>query len=200
MNILAIMGSYRKGKTIDTLVDRAIEGAKSNAGVQVDKIVLIDKNIEYCRNCMVCRNDDKDKPIAWCAIADDMQEVYPLIVQADGYIFGTPVNMGHVTAVMKTFLERICWVCAKPGGWPLAGCPRPRTDRKKKAIVIASSGIVSPILRRFCDEATPLIKGMARDSLNAKMIGSVYAGAVEKRGTEFYMDKAYRLGTKLSCQ
>jgi len=27
MNILAIMGSYRKGKTIDTLMDKAIEGA-----------------------------------------------------------------------------------------------------------------------------------------------------------------------------
>ena len=35
------MGSYRKGKTIDTLVDRAIEGAKSNAGVHVGKVVLI---------------------------------------------------------------------------------------------------------------------------------------------------------------
>ncbi len=58
MNILAVMGSYRKGKSIDTLLDRAIEGAKSNNGVHVDKLVLIDRNIEYCRNCMVCRNDD----------------------------------------------------------------------------------------------------------------------------------------------
>jgi len=42
MNIPAIMGSYRKGKTIDTLVDRAIEGAKSKVGVDVNKVVLVD--------------------------------------------------------------------------------------------------------------------------------------------------------------
>ena len=197
MNILAVMGSYRKGKTIDTLVDRAIEGAKTNPGVQVDKVVLIDRNIEYCRNCMVCKNDDA-WPRARCVIEDDMQDIYPLIERADGYIFGTPVNMGNVTAVMKAFLERICWVFAMPGKRPIAGCPTPRTQKKRKAVVIASSGIVPPLLRRFCDEATPLIKQTARDSLNAKLIGSVYAGAVEKRGIEHYTDKAYKLGKKLS--
>ena len=115
MKILAVVGSYRKGRTIDTLVDRAIEGARSNPNVQVDKIVLVDKRSEYCRNCMVCRFDDETKSPARCAIADDMQQIYPLIGEADGDIFGTPVNIGNVTAVMKTFLERICWVFAKPG-------------------------------------------------------------------------------------
>ena len=45
MKILAIVGSYRKGKTIDTLVDRAIAGAESHPGVQVDKIVLMDNEV-----------------------------------------------------------------------------------------------------------------------------------------------------------
>jgi hypothetical protein len=108
--------------------------------------------------------------------------------------------MGHATAVMKAFLERICWVFAKPGStWPIPGCPTPRTEKKRKAIVIASSGIVSPLLRRFCDEATPLIKQTAHDSLNAKLIGSLYAGAVEERGIERYTDKAYALGKRLSA-
>ncbi len=198
MNILAVMGSYREGKTIDTLLDWAIEGAKSN-GARVDKLVLIDRNIEYCRNCMVCRNDEKTKPQARCIITDDMQEIYPMMAAADGYIFGTPINMGHVTAVMKTFLERICWVFAKPGTRPIRGCPTPRTRKQRKAIIIASSGIISPLLRRFCDEATPLIKQTVHDSLNAKLIGSLYAGAIEKRGTELYMHKAFTLGKKLSC-
>jgi multimeric flavodoxin WrbA len=39
MKIIAIMGSYRKGKTIDTLMDKAIEGAQaSNSKVEVEKI------------------------------------------------------------------------------------------------------------------------------------------------------------------
>ena len=200
MNILAIMGSYRKGKTIDTLVDKAIEGAKANntSSIQVDKLYLIDKNIEYCKNCMVCRKDDKDKNIANCVISDDMEVIYPMIEEADGFIFGTPVNMGAVTAVMKTFLERTCWVFAKPGERPVRGCPTPRTTRKKKAIIIVSSGLIRPLFRRWCDDATPLIKSHCDCILNAKVLGSLYAGAVEKRGMDVYLDKAYKLGKKLT--
>jgi len=40
MNLLAIVGSSRKGKATDTLVDKAIEGVKSkssNCNVKKDK-------------------------------------------------------------------------------------------------------------------------------------------------------------------
>ncbi len=74
MNLLAIVGSYRKAKTIDTLVDSAIEGARAAGGdIEVQKTHLVDRNIEYCRNCMVCRRDDPEKRIAKCIIDDDMQ-------------------------------------------------------------------------------------------------------------------------------
>jgi multimeric flavodoxin WrbA len=199
MNILAIMGSYRKGKTIDTLMDKAIEGAKANnSNIRVDKLYLIDKNIKYCKNCMVCRKDDENKNIADCVISDDMQIIYPMIEKADGFIFGTPVNMGAVTAIMKTFLERTAWVFAKPGKRPIHGCPTPRTTRKKRAIIIVSSGIVPPLFRRWCDDATPLIKSHCVCHFNTKVLGSLYAGAVEKRGIDVYLDKAYKLGKKLT--
>ena len=106
MKLLALVGSYRKGKTIDTLTDKAIEGAQQSGDVSVDKVYLKDRNIKYCTNCMVCRYDDPTKEIAKCPIADDMQELNPLFDAADRYIFATPVNCGTVTAVMKTFLER----------------------------------------------------------------------------------------------
>jgi multimeric flavodoxin WrbA len=199
MKIVAIMGSYRKGKTIDALMDRAIEGAKEGCNAaEVEKICLIDKDIQYCRNCMVCRKDDPGKAIARCPIDDDMQELYPLLDEADAYIFGSPVNMGAVTAVMKTFLERICWVFARPGRRPLKGCPEPRNKQSKKAIVVVSSGLITPLFRRWCDDVTPLIKSVCQCSLNAKLVGSLYAGAVEKRGIEFYADGAHKLGRKLT--
>ncbi len=197
MNVLAIMGSYHRTGTINTLMDQAIAGVRSGGDVQVDKITLIDQRIEYCRNCLTCRADDPEKPLARCAIDDDMTEIYRLVEQADGFIFGTPVNMAHVTAVMKTFLERLCWVCAKPGRWPLPGCPTPRITRPRRAIAIVSAGVVPVWLRRFCDDATVLIKQVCRDSLNARLVGSLYAGAVEKRGTQPYDAKAFALGRKL---
>ena len=200
MKVLAIVGSYRRGKTIDTLVDSAIEGAKANRGdVAAEKIYLIDKDIKYCKNCMVCREDDSNKPIARCVIADDMQAFYPALDEADRFILGTPINHGHETAIMKTFVERVSWVLARPGSSPLKGCPEPRTNRKKKAIIVVSSGIVPPILRRWCDEATALLKSVCKCSLNAKVVGSLYAGAVEKKGVDAYFRKAFELGRKLTA-
>ncbi len=198
MKVVAVMGSYRKGKTIDTLVDHAMAGVRdavSNA--EVEKVTLIDRHIEYCRNCGVCRRDDPDKPIARCAIDDDMQEILPLLREADAYIFCGPIFEGTVNAVTKTFLERICWTLARPGRWPVKGCPQPRDPRQKRAIVILSSGIISPLLRRFCDDATSLIKSTAGDSLNAKLVGTLYAGGVEKVGIDRYLDRAQALGRKL---
>ena len=199
MRIVAINGSYRKGRTNDFLIDRAIDGVRSvDPEAEVEKITLIDRKIEYCKNCMVCRNDDPAKPIADCVIDDDMKEIYPLLERADGYIIATPVNMGNVTAVLKTFLERVCWVLAKPGRRPLPGCPVPRTKRKKRLIVIVSSGLILPVLRRFCDNATALIKDVGRCSLGTRMVGSLYAGGVEKRGGEYYSGRAHRLGRRLA--
>ena len=199
MKIVAVMGSYRKGQTIDTLVDRAIAGVKSTQpSAEVEKITLIDRDIQYCRNCGVCRKDDPAKPIARCAIQDDMQQILPLMADADAYIFGVPIFEGTVNAVTKTFLERICWTMAKAGRWPIKGCPEPRSNVKKQAIAIMSSGLIVPMLRTFCDDATKLIKSTIGDSLNAKLIGTLYAGGVEKVGMNRYLEQAHKLGRKLA--
>ena len=80
----------------------------------------------------------------------------------------------------------------------MKGCPEPRNDVKKQAIAIMSSGIIVPILRMFCDDATKLIKSTIGDSLSAKLIGTLYAGGVEKVGMDRYLDRAHKLGQKLA--
>jgi len=61
--------------------------------------------------------------------------------------------MGYATAVMMTFLERICWTFGKPEGRVLniQGCPLPRSDKRREAIIIVTSGIIPPMYRKFCD-------------------------------------------------
>lgn len=200
MNILAIVGSPRKGKATDTLVDKAIEGAKSRApDCSVKKINLIDYNIQHCRNCLACRDAKTGEPVAKCIIRDDMDHISVDILNSDGLIFGTPVHMGYATGLMMCFLERICWTFASPEkNYPFVrGCPLPRSNKKRKSITIVTSGIVPPILKRFCNQAAPMIKGVIRDSLNAETVGEMYAGDIEHRGVDRYLDRAFRLGTKL---
>ncbi len=201
MNVLAIVGSPRKGKSTDTLVDKAIEGTKSkDPNCSVKKINLIEHDIKFCKNCLVCRDVKTNEPVTKCAIRDDMDDIKEDVLKSDGLIFGTPVHMGYATAIMMAFLERICWTFAKPERRVLTinGCPKPRSDKKRKAVIIITSGIIPPIYRKFCDDATSLISGTVKDSLNAKTVGDLYAGDIEHRGVEQYLDKAFKLGMKLA--
>jgi FMN-dependent NADH-azoreductase len=199
MKTVAIMGSYRTGRTIDTLVDQAIEGVRSACPhAEITKIILTDRHIEYCKNCGACRRDDPEKPVTRCTIDDDMQEILPVMCEADTYIFGAPIFEGTVNALTKTFLERICWTMARAGRWPVKGCPEPRTKAKKRAILILSSGLIVPALRMFCDDATKLVRNTLRDSLNAKLVGTLYGGGVEKVGIERYLHRARTLGARLA--
>jgi len=200
MNVLAIVGSPRKGKATDLLVDKAIEGVRSkDPNCNVKKLNLIDHDIQHCRNCLVCRESKTIDPFARCSIRDDMDQISVDILNSDALIFGTPVHMGYATGLIMTFLERICWTFAKPekNYLTIHGCPLPRSDKKRKSITIVTSGIVPPIYRKFCDQAAPLIKGIIKDSLNAKTVGDLYAGDIENKGVDCYFDKAFRLGNKL---
>jgi multimeric flavodoxin WrbA len=152
---------------------------------RVDKIVLIDRRIEYCRNCMTCRKDD-------------MQAIYPLLNQVEAYIFGTPINVGRETAIMKTFIEWIGYVLLKPGKYPIDVCPTPRTT-KKEGRRRHEFGDRAAAFRMFCDDVTSIIEHLCSSMLNACLVGSLYVGAVEKRGADFYTASAYQLGRKLQA-
>ena len=183
------------------MVDKAIEGAKSkDPDLSVKKIHLMEHNIEYCRNCLVCRNAETDGPYTECVIRDDMDSIKEDLVESDALIMATPVHMGYATAIMTAFLERIVWSFTKPEGKTLTlkELPTvPRSQKKRKAIIIVPSGIVPPFYRRLCDWATPLIKSTIKDTLNAKTVGDLYAGDIEHRGAEYYFDRAYKLGQRL---
>ena len=200
MNILAIVGSPRKGKATDTLIDKAIEGVRSqHPESQVKKIHLMDHNIQFCKNCLVCRERETDAPYSKCVIRDDMDVIYEDLMKADVLIFGTPVHMGFAPGIMTTFLERICWTFAKPEKryLTITGCPLPRSEKTRTAVIIVTSGVVPPLYRKLCDQATPLIRQTIMDSLHAKTVGDMYAGDIEHRGVEYYFEKAYKLGQKL---
>ena len=195
------MRYFLKGDRLShSIVDKAIEGAKSNSpNCRVKKIHLIEHEIKFCTNCLVCRDSKANGPIAKCYIRDDMDYIKEDVLSSDSLIFGTPVHMGYATAVMMAFLERICWTFAKPEKrvFTIRGCPLPRSDKKRKAIIIVTSGIVPPMYRRFCDWATDQIKGVVKDSLNGKTVGDMYAGDIEHRGVDRYFDKAFNLGKRL---
>jgi len=51
--IVGIIGSYRRGRVVDSAVKEVLRGARDK-GAEVVEINLLDKNIEFCDNCRAC--------------------------------------------------------------------------------------------------------------------------------------------------
>jgi len=104
MKLLAIVGSPRKGRATDTLVDKAIEGTESVvSGCTIKKINLLEHDIRFCTNCLTCVKSKTKEPISKCAIRDDMDSINQDLLASDLLIFGTPVHMGFAAGVMTTW-------------------------------------------------------------------------------------------------
>ncbi len=101
MNIVAIIGSPRKGGNTDLLVDQVIRGAQGGRkGVHVEKIYIGDLNLRPCLGDQACRSTGK------CIIADDMAGVLEKIKQADALILGAPLYRGYLPGQMKVLMDR----------------------------------------------------------------------------------------------
>jgi hypothetical protein len=200
MNVAAIMGSPRKGKATDRLTTAALDGVLSfHPQARVSVINLVERDIRHCLNCLTCR-DNPAVPYAPCAIKDGMEAIYPVLDASDALILASPAHMGQVTALMLSFWERVCWTFAKPTRriLTIGGIPEPRTPKKRVAAIIVVSGVAPPWARWLADDATPFLRAVARDSLNCRAVGGLYAGAVEHRGVDAYVAKARALGGRLA--
>jgi multimeric flavodoxin WrbA len=58
------------------------------------------KQVGFCTHCDFCLKNKE------CILKDDMQEVYPLLKDAKGIIFATPVYNGGVSAQTKAVMDR----------------------------------------------------------------------------------------------
>lgn len=177
MKILVLNGTYRPNGTTTGLAKSFMEGAQAG-GAETEMIMLRDRKIAYCTNCLKCYHFAGDG-IAPCCMKDDMDEIIARIAEADGIVFASPVHNGFVTGVMTVFWERLSWRVARPTG-PFLGSLsiRSRLDDKVRAFgSIASAGGMSERLRSGCDDGTPWLKSNACLVLHGQWIGDTYAGA-----------------------
>lgn len=107
MNIYAINGSPRKKWNTATLLQRALDGAKSaNPSCNVEMIHLYDLKYTGCKSCFQCKRLG-GQSYGRCAIKDDLQPVLEKLAKSDGIIFGSPIYFGNMTGMMLSFLERL---------------------------------------------------------------------------------------------
>lgn len=91
---LYISGSNRKGNCYKIAQNLKSENDKF--------IALAEKNINYCIGCSACTKGLEQ----YCAVKDDMQEIYSSMAKAEKIIIITPVYMNHITGILKNVIDR----------------------------------------------------------------------------------------------
>jgi multimeric flavodoxin WrbA len=169
--IIGVVGSYRKGGSVDVLVDEALRGAQE-AGAAVEKIYLIDRDIKYCTNCRKCTQDPGEAP-GKCIHDDEMRAILDKCLDADGLVLGSPVNFFNVTAVTRCFMERL--VCLAYWPWHSHSGPVMRNKKiTKKAVLITAAGMPTFLIPLFTD-ALKALRQFAK-ALGAKPVAKIYVG------------------------
>ncbi len=99
MKILGIMGSPRLKSNTDLLLDEALSGAESQ-GAHVEKLIIDRLKISPCREYYGCLKDGN------CVIRDDMDSVYPKLLEADIVIVASPSFFYGLSAQVKAMIDR----------------------------------------------------------------------------------------------
>lgn len=98
--ILILSGSPRKNGNSELLCDEFAKGARE-AGHDVEKLRVAEKNIGYCRACYYCSEHNGK-----CILNDDMTEILQKIIDADVLVLASPVYFYSISAQLKAVIDR----------------------------------------------------------------------------------------------
>lgn len=121
MKILVLNGSPRPNGNTAAMVASFVEGARES-GHDVQIVDVCQKRIAGCLACEYCHTKGNGK----CVQQDDMQEVYPLLEEAEMIVLASPIYYHSFTGQLQCAINRI-YALDKP-------------KNLKKAALIMSSG------------------------------------------------------------
>lgn len=99
-NVLIINSTYRKGGNSEALAAQFAKGA-IEAGHNVQTIHLRDTELKFCIGCLSCLKTGK------CVHNDGVNELLPIVKNADVLVFASPVYYYCLSGQLKTFLDRL---------------------------------------------------------------------------------------------
>ena len=181
--VLVLLGSPRLKGNSATLAQRIATGAEA-AGAQVETIFLHGLKINPCQSCYSCQRRDS----SGCAIADEMQTLYPKIIASDALVLASPVFWFTMSAQMKIFLDR-CFALVAHAQLPFVG---------KRIAIAMTYGDTDPFTSG-CINALRTFQDIFR-YVGAEIIGMVYGSAMkagEIEANTALLENARALGEKL---
>jgi len=180
--VVAVNGSPHMGIGNTGLMIQMIRQGLEKEDISLEEIFLAGKKIEYCKGCAFCLEH------ARCWIKDEHAGIIDKLSAADAVILGSPVYFFHVTAQMKTFLDR-----------SLAFGHKPRPTWKPGLAVSVSAGMKETEVADYLGNMLKVYGAFSVGALTAMSVGiGEFWGkeAVEARAADLARDLAIAIKEK----
>jgi multimeric flavodoxin WrbA len=107
--VTAFVGSARKRHTHDAVV-QFLSHLQSMGDVEYEIVTLSDYTLKACRGCQLCFEKGEE----FCPLKDDRDVLMDKIMVSDGVVLASPNYCGHVSGIMKAFLDRFGFAYHRP--------------------------------------------------------------------------------------
>lgn len=175
--VLIIGASPRKSGNSNRLAKEFARGAEA-AGNETEVIYLYDKNIGFCRGCLVCQNTQK------CVIHDDANIIAGKMKEAEVIAFASPVYFYEMNGQLKTLLDR--------------SNPLYPSDYAFRDIYMLTSAAEDE--ESVPEKAVSGLEGWIKCFEKARLAGCVFAGGADAIGSiegHPSLQKAYEMGKNI---
>ena len=188
VKVLGLFGSPRREGNTEILLQEALKGAEKE-GAKVERLYISDFTFTPCKECHGCDATGN------CVILDDMQKIYPKLLEADVVILASPIFFYGVTAWAKSLIDRTqpLWVRK----YLLKDSSSEKGGKRRKGFFISVGATKGP---KVFDGAILTVKYFF-DVLNAEYAGELVFRGVEAKGDILRnpkaLEQAFEVGRKL---
>lgn len=105
LKIVAVSGSPVAGGNVEAFLDHALGEYAGKPQIEVKRFDLSGMEIGPCLHCNWCMKNQVEG--RYCGVQDDMAEVYPALLEANGLIVATPVHFLRLSGTTANFIDRL---------------------------------------------------------------------------------------------
>jgi multimeric flavodoxin WrbA len=108
--ITAFVGSARRKGVTCAATRQFLDNLQLHGEVQAEIVFLSDYNLGLCRGCKTCFLRGEER----CPLKDDRDALINKMMTSDGVVLASPNYSFQVSALMKTFLDRLGFAFHRP--------------------------------------------------------------------------------------
>jgi multimeric flavodoxin WrbA len=133
IRVLAVAGSPRRHGNSEQILDWVLTSIETEPDVTVQKVTLIEAEINPCRGCNACEKLNR------CVLRDGMDQLHDQIIEADCIILASPIYCMSVCAQVKALIDRAQVFRSRKYVLKLPVVPRERRG-KRLGLFISTAG------------------------------------------------------------